>query len=453
MRLENNLGTDAIRQIVLRIAIPSMLAQFVSVCYSIVDRMYIGHIAEVGAEALGGVGVCGPIVTMIGSLSFLVGMGGAPIMSMQLGANRHEDAKRTMANCFMMLVAGSVLLTFILLWIKKPMLVLFGAGPSIFKYANEYFTVYVCGTLFALLATGMNQFIISQGFAKKGMFAVIIGSIVNISLDPIFIYGLHMGVQGAAIATVLSQLCSCVYVLHFLLSDKTLVHLSFKGYSLKIIRKVTTLGLSPFLIIALDNIMIIGLNMILQKYGGAQKGDFLITCGTIAQSFMLVVTMPLGGITGGTQTILAYNYGAGKQERVKEAQKHIFKLCLLYTGVMFVFAWTMSGLFVRLFTVDVRISSQAIFFIHLMSIGLLPLGIQYEIVDGFTALAHVELAFPLSIFRKAVFFACVFLFPLFLPIEYVFLSETISDILPPIVSIVVHKKYMTKILQYRMINV
>lgn len=446
MRNRNNLGSDDIKKLVLRIAIPSMLAQFVSVLYSIVDRMYIGHIPEVGAMALGGVGVCGPIVTMVGSFALWVGIGGAPLMSRCCGEKNEKEAEKIVANCFMLLCIVSVVLTMSLIFVKTPMLKLFGAGDEILPYAESYFTVYLSGTIFALLSIGMNQFIVAQGFAKYGMASVVIGAIVNIVLDPIFIFGFNMGVKGAALATVISQLVSCIFVLKFLFGKGATIRITFKGYSYRIISKVIIIGLTPFLIIAADNLMMITLNMVLQSYGGLEKGSMLITCSTIAQSFMLIVTMPLGGITGGTQTILAYNYGAGKPERVVEAQKDIFKLSILYTSILFIVARFFSPAFVKLFTTDALVASQAVASIKMFTIAIIPLGIQYAIVDGFTGLGCVKMALPLSFFRKLVFFVALLTLPLLIPIEQVFYAEAVSDIIPPIVSVIAYKLTINKIL-------
>ena len=216
MALENDLGRDNIRQLVWRIAIPSMLAQFVSVLYSIVDRMYIGNIPEVGDIALAGVGVCGPVVTMVGSVAFLIGVGGAPLMSISLGEGNEDRARRILANCFVMLLGAAVILTAIVLPLRRPMLYLFGASDATYPYADAYFTVYLSGTVFALLSTGLSQFILAQGFAKVSMRLVLLGAALNIILDPVFIFLLDMGVSGAALATVISQMASATYGLLFL---------------------------------------------------------------------------------------------------------------------------------------------------------------------------------------------------------------------------------------------
>ena len=446
MKLENDLGRDDVKKLVLRIALPSMLAQFVSVLYSIVDRMYIGNIDQVGSVALAGVGVCGPVLTMIGSFAFLVGIGGAPLMSMRLGAGDEDEAKKILSNSFLLLLIFAVLVSAVAYPLREPMLRTFGASEVTWPYANTYFSVYLTGTVFALLSTGMNQFIICQGFSKIGMKSVLLGAILNILLDPVFIFVFHMGVAGAAIATVISQLASCVYVLCFLFGKRVPVKIGFGGYSFKVMRKITLIGLSPFLIIAFDNIMIIALNAVLQKYGGASEGDLLITCATIVQSFMLVVSMPLGGISGGTQTILAFNYGAKQGDRVKKAQKYIFLLCALYTALMMLVAQCAGGLFVRLFTSDPVLSAETIKAIKIYTLAIIPLGLQYEFVDGFTALGLVHLSLPLSMFRKTVFFAMLFILPACFGARATFFAEPISDILSPIVSAIVYFCVMNKIL-------
>lgn len=452
MRQENDLGKDPIGKLVLRIAIPSMLAQFVNVLYSIVDRMYIGNITGVGDLALAGVGVCGPVITMVGSVASLIGIGGAPLMSIRLGEGKKEKAKAIVANSFLMICILSVLLIAVLYPLKKPMLMFFGASEATIPFANKYFSIYLIGTLFALLSVGMSQFIICQGYAKIAMFSVIIGAVLNIMLDPIFIFAFKMGVAGAAAATVISQFASCCFVLTFLFGERPPVKITFGGYSFEVMRRVLSIGFTPFAIIAVDNVMIIAMNAVLQKYGGAESGDMLVTCATIAQSFMLVVTMPLGGITGGTQSILSYNYGAYRIDRVKAAQKKIFILCLAYTGIMTVSAWIFGKHFVRLFTADTVIAEQAQWAIRVCTLSLLPLGIQYEIVDGFTAIGKVRFSLPLSFWRKAVYFAALFALPVFFGAKSSFYAEPISDVGGPFISMAVYALAMNKVLKKRKEN-
>lgn len=449
MKKENDLGRDKISSLVFRIALPSMLAQFVSVLYSIVDRIYIGNIPGTGDIALAGVGVCGPVVTMVGSAAFLIGIGGSPLMSIRLGEKNIKAAERILANSFLSLCVISVILMAVVMPLAAPMLRVFGASSVTLPYSTEYFLTYMMGTPFALLSVGMNQFVICQGYAKKGMKSVMIGAVSNIILDPIFIFLFDMGVKGAAIATVISQIASCVYVLSFLFGKKVPVKITFSGYSFKIIRKILVLGFSPFAIIALDNVMIIAMNSVLQHYGGPEQGDMLVTCATIVQSLMLVVTMPLGGITGGTQTILGYNYGARDTQRVKKAQKYIFLMCVAFTGIMFVLAWTCGIYFVRLFTGDPVLIEETMKAVRICTLAIIPLGIQYEIVDGFTAIGQVRFSLPLSFWRKGIYFAAIFLLPMFFGAKAVFYAEPLSDIIGPVVSLIIYLIFMKKILKKR----
>lgn len=452
MVMENDLGKDNVWKLVWRIAIPSMLGQFVSVFYSIVDRMYIGNIPNVGDLALAGVGVCGPVVTMVGSVAFLVGVGGSPLMSISMGENNMEKARKILANCFLMICVFSVLLMAVVLPLRRPMLMLFGASEATYPYADAYFTTYMFGTLFALIANGMNQFVICQGFAKVGMKSVILGAVLNIVLDPIFIFGLKMGVTGGALATVISQMASAAYVLRFLFSYLVPVRITFGGYDWKIVGKVLAMGFTPFVIIAIDNVMIIAMNAVLQKYGGAANGDMLVTCATIVQSFMLIVTMPLGGISGGTQTILGYNYGARQTQRVKDAQKYIVMLCAGYTAIMFVLARLVGPLFVRLFTQDTMLAEKAVWAIGVCTLAIIPLGVQYELVDGFTAIGKVNISLPLSFWRKLVYFVALFILPAIWGAEAIFYAEPISDVVGPFTTMAVYGLTMNKILKKRQVT-
>ena len=444
---KNDLGRDNITRLVIRIALPSMLAQFVSVLYSIVDRIFVGSIPGTGDLALAGVGICGPVVTMIGAFAFLVGVGGTPLMGIRLGEGKKDRAEQVLANCFVMLCALAAVVTALALVFKEPMLRLFGASDVTYPYAEAYFTIYVSGTVFALLATGMNQFIIAQGCAKAGMAAVMLGAVLNIALDPVCIYLLDLGVRGAALATVVSQAASMVFVLLFLFK-KADVGISFGGYQLPLMARVLKLGFTPFIIIAVDNVMIIAMNALLQRCGGAQ-GDALITCNTIVQSFMLVLTMPLGGISGGTQGILSYNYGACRSDRVLKAQKVIALLCVGYAALLFVLARAAGPAFASLFTADPELNAQACRAIRICTLAAVPLGVQYAIVDGFTGLGQPRLALPLSFWRKLVYFAAVFALPLLHGAPMIFYAEPISDILGPAVSIVVYLVSIKRLLKKR----
>lgn len=424
-----------------------MLAQFVSVLYSIVDRIYISNIAEIGDVALAGVGVCGPVVTMIGAFASWIGIGGAPLMSIHMGAGKQQEAQRILNNSFLLLCISSLLLTALAFPLRRWMLMTFGASEVTFPYANTYFTVYLCGTIFNLLALGMNQFIICQGFARKGMLSVMLGAVCNLVLDPIFIFGCHLGVLGAALATVLSQLASCAFVLTFLFSRKVPIRIGFGGYDGKLMRRILQVGITPFLIIGIDSVMIIAMNMVLQRTGGAQ-GDRLVTCATIAQSFMLVVTMPLGGISGGTQTILAFNYGARQRERILQAEHFILLLCVGYTTILFALSRLCGGAFVRLFTADASLAQEALTAIRACTLAIIPLGVQYALVDGFTAMGRVKVALPLSLFRKTVYFVSLFLLPIYFGAWAAFYAEPISDTVGPILCVIVYRLAIGKVLDF-----
>lgn len=446
--MENDLGRDDIRLLVMRIAIPSMLAQFVSVLYSVVDRMYIGNIPEIGETALAGVGVCGPIVTLITAFGSLVGIGGAPLMSIRLGEKDEAGARQILANCFLMLSVISIAITAAALVMKDRLLMWFGASEALFPYANDYITIYLLGTIFALLSIGMNQFIICQGFARVAMKSVMLGAVVNIALDPVFIFALNMGVRGGALATVISQMASAGFVLFFLFGKRVPIRITFGNYRWRIMRKVLLLGLSPFLIIAFDNVLIIAMNASLQHFGGAQ-GDRMLTCNTIVQSFMLMVTMPLSGITGGTQSILGYNFGARRSDRVLAAQQYIVLLGLAFTTVMFVIAQTVPQYFVQIFTRDPEYVELTVWAIRIFTLGVIPLAVQYEIVDGYTGMGIAPIAISLSAFRKTLYFLGVFLIPMIFGVQAVFYTEPLSDFLGTAASVAVYLLTMKKILKRR----
>lgn len=448
--MKNDLGKDDIKKLVWAIAIPSMIAQFVSVLYSIVDRMYIGHLSGIGSSALAGVGVCGPIVTMIGAFASFVGGGGAPLAAIAMGEKNDQKAKEIISNAFVLMIFFSIIVMLVCYPLSEKMLLLFGASETTIEYALTYFKIYLLGTPFSLLATGMNSFINCQGYAKTGMLSVVIGAITNIILDPILMFVFHMNVAGAAIATVVSQVLSCIFVLVTLCSDKLQVRLSFTKVNINTCKEILKIGFTQFLIIAFDNIMIISMNAILQKYGGAELGDTLITANTIIQSFMLIVTMPLGGISTGTQCIHSYNYGAYQVDRVKEALRYIAKVCIGYCIIMFVVAWGFGKYFIYLFNKDTVIVSYALRALHLVTLFIIPLGLQYELVDSMTALGQVKISLPLSFFRKTVYFVSLFLLPMFFGAEMTFAAESVSDLIGPIVSYIVVKKNINHVLDWRM---
>lgn len=449
MRKQNDLGKDDIKQLVRRLAIPSMLAQFVNVLYSIVDRMYIGNIPEVGEVALAGAGVCGPIVTLISSFAFLVGIGGAPLMAIRMGEENQEGAEKILANCFVMLLGLSAMLTGAAIAFREPMLMFFGASEQTFPYAYDYLTFYVTGTVFAILTAGLNQFITCQGFANEAMLTTIIGAVMNIVLDPIFIFVLGMGVRGAAVATVLSQACSCAFVLWFLFGYRAHVRITLGGYSARVMLRVLTFGFCPFIIIAGDSVLIIALNTVLQRYGENGSGDMLIACATIVQSYMQIVTLPLGGITSGTQPILSFNYGAKNTDRIRKGEKEIVKLAFLFCLIMFIISQTVSSVFVRLFTQNEQYIQLSVWAIKVFTFGIIPLALQYAFVDGLTALGIVKVSVSLSVFRKVAFLVLTLLIPAYFGATAAFYAEPIVDIFCGLFSTAIFLSLIGRILRKR----
>lgn len=430
MKHQTDLGKDRIPILVLKLAIPSMIAQFVTVLYSIIDRMFIGNIKEIGDAALAGVGVCGPIVTLLTSFGTLIGLGGSILMSMRMGAGRKKQAESILAHSFAMLVLFSAVLTILFLVSKKYLLNWFGASLVTFPYADAYLTIYTAGTFFALMAIGLNYFITCQGFPAVGMITVFIGAVTNIILDPIFIFLLDMKVAGAAIATVIAQFASCAFAFCFLIGKKVPIRITLlkkQSFSPVIVQKILTLGISPFLILATDSVIIIVLNSVLQKFGGPSEGDILITCATIVQSFMMLITGPMLGISSGTQAILSYNYGAKEIKRVKKAEKYILILCLCFTTLMFVLSRIVPQYFIHIFTKDPLQLELCTWGIGVFTLMIIPLSFQYVFVDGFTALGRSKTALFLSLSRKGNYMLFTILLPIFFGARSAFYAQPIAD--------------------------
>lgn len=440
-----DLGKDSSFGLVLRLAIPAMLGQLVNVLYGIVDRIFIGQIDNIGSLALAGVGVCAPVTTLLTSFSYLIGVGGAPLLSMSLGANDKDKAKKILNNSFLAMLVLSVLVTIITLILLNPLLSLFGATEANFIYAKEYLFIYLIGAPFAIMALGLNQFINCQGFTSVGMKSMIIGAVLNIILDPIFIFVFKMNVSGAAVATVISQFVSFLYTLGFLLSKKTNVKIGFGSYSFKLILKITLMGLSPFIILATDSIVNICLNGAIKRY--SDDPDLYLVVATITTSFFQLVTMPLLGISGGTQAALSYNYGAANLERVKECEKKIVMLALIFTTSFFILSFFISKPFCYLFTDDINTINIVRKTTTIFMIGIIPLSFQYCFVDGLTALALPRAAALGSLFRKGLIILSTFIYPIFMGVEGCFYAESISDIIASIFSSVLFLIIFPKVLK------
>lgn len=451
MRKFNDFGKDNILGLVLKLAIPSMIAQLVNVLYSIIDRMYIGNIAEIGDIALAGVGVCGPIVTLLTSFGTLIGIGGSILMSIKMGEGNNEKAKQVLANSFLALVIISLILTGFFLIFKDNFLNWFGASDSTYPYANSYLTIYTMGTFFALLAIGLNYFITCQGFSGIAMATIIIGAITNIILDTIFIFEFKMGVEGAAWATVISQICSFIFASTFLFGKKVPIKITFGNYSFKLIKKIVAIGISPFIILATDSVIIIIMNAVLQKYGGLEEGDLLISSATIIQSYMMIITGPLIGITGGTQAIISYNYGAGKTERIKKAKNCVLILAIIFTSIMFFISRVFPQYFVQIFTKTPQNMELAIWGIKVFTLAIIPLSFQYALVDCLTALGCIKISLCLSMLRKSLYVIFMIIIPMFFAAKNAFYAEPLADLTGGIVSTTAFLILFNKVIQKRKI--
>lgn len=435
--MEHEFDQIPISKLVLRLGIPAMCAQFFNILYSIVDRAFVGHIAADGDIALASIGICAPVLTAITAFSSLVGIGGASVMSISIGKKDYKNARLAMNNAILLLLCLSAILTVLSLISVKPLLYALGCSDIMYPYASGYFKIYVTGTAAVLCGTGMNQFILAFGNAKRGMLTVMIGAIVNTILDPIFIYVFHMGICGAAVATVIAQFCVLLYVLFFLFSDKPAFKLSYSHLNYPIVRQILTIGSLPFFIMLFDNLLVISLNFTLRKYGGNIMGDRYISCAAVVQSFMVLVFYPAQGITAGCGTLYSYHYGAGHYDKVMQVFRYVFYLCAGYMLLLCVAAQLIPETFAYIFIQDETAVILAASCIRKYTLGLLGVAIQYAIVDGLTAMGQIRFALPISFFRKILYIICVFLFPFFCSLENVFYAETISDIAGASVTVIV----------------
>lgn len=443
-----DLSKGSIIPIVLKLALPAMLAQFINVLYSIIDRLYISNLKDFGGLALAGIGIVAPICTLITSFSYLIGLGGAPLMAMSLGEGNKENAKRILSNSFLALIILGIIIPVIILCCYEPLLYAFGASKNTFIYAKQYLLIYLIGAPFAIMALGLNQFIISQGFSNKGMATMLIGALVNIALDPLFIYGCNMGVVGAALATSISQILSFGYVFYILLSKHTGVKITFSGYKPSIILKISKLGLSPFLICMTDSLISIVLNISIKLYA-KNEVDTYITVATLTNSFFQLFSMPLLGISGGTGSILSFNYGARNVDRVKKSERAILILALCFTTLSTILSIFIAHPIISIFTRDTVIQQETIKMIHVFMAGFIILSFQYCFVDGLTALGKARYAVTLSLIRKISMIILTLLLPLLFGVEGCFYAELISDVASSLITLTVFLLIFQKILKKR----
>lgn len=402
------LGKEPVGRLLLKLALPTVTAQLINMLYNIVDRIYIGHIPKVGAMALTGVGVCMPIIMIVTAFAALVGNGGAPRASIFMGKGEHSSAEKTLGNCFTLQILISIVLTVILLLGNRTFLMAFGASKNTITYAVNYMNIYAMGTIFVQLTLGMNAFITAQGFAKTGMLSVLIGAVTNIILDPILIFGLDMGVRGAAIATIISQALSCTWVLLFLLGKKSILKIKKQNLKLeaKIILPCLALGAAVFVMQASESIISVCFNSSLLKYGG----DIAVGAMTILTSVMQFAMLPLQGVGQGAQPIISYNYGANHRERVKKAFQLLLKVSLSYSILLWIFVMLFPQVFAAMFTTDAVLLTFTAKALRIYMACMLLFGIQMACQLTFTALGKAKDSIVVAVMRK---------FILLLPLIYI----------------------------------
>lgn len=442
---EANLGEDRIGGLLFKLALPAILAQVINLLYNLVDRMYIGHIAEVGSVALTGLGVTMPFIMCVSAFAALVSMGGAPRASIMMGRGNKEEAERILGNCTSMLVLVAVIVTVVSQIWGQDILLLFGASESTLPYAWAYMQIYSLGTIFVQLALGLNAFINAQGFARTGMLTVVIGAVCNIILDPIFIFGLHMGVRGAALATILSQGVSCVWIVWFLLGKETTLRIR-KG-NLKIRPKTVgpciALGVAPFIMQFTESVLNICFNTSLLKYGG----DVAVGAMTILSSVMQMSMLPIQGLTQGAQPIIGFNYGAKKMDRVKKTFRLLLVSCVAFTAVIWLICMILPQAFILIFTDQAELIAFTKWAIRIYMAVSVIFGVQISCQQAFIALGNAKTSVFLALLRKVILLIpLIYILPAFMEdkLMAVFLAEPVADVIAvTTTSILFYRTYRT----------
>lgn len=410
-------------------AVPMTVAQVLNLLYNLVDRMYIGHIPGASSLALTGVGITFPVISMITAFASLYGMGGAPLCSMARGKKDYEKARRIMQDAFWMLVVTGFLLTIVGFLIEKPLLYALGASEVTYPYASSYLKIYLLGNLFVMIGLGMNPFVNSQGFGTIGMVTVGLGAVINIVLDPLFIFAFHLGVQGAATATVLSQLAAAIWVLLFLTGKKPMLRLSLRWQmpDWNLVRQIVTLGMANFIVNFTNSLVQVVCNRQLQVYGG----DLYVGVMTVLTSVRDVATMVVHGITSGAQPVISFNYGAGLKARVKRGIRFMTVVCIVYTCIVWVSTLAFPEVFIRMFNSKPDLVVAAVPSMHLYFFGFCFMALQFAGQSTFQALGEARYAITFSIFRKVVIVVpLTILLPLIpaLGLKGVFIAEPISNV-------------------------
>lgn len=445
-----NLGEGSIGSLLAKLAVPAVVAQVVNLLYNIVDRIYIGHIPEIGASALTGVGLFTPILMLINAFAMLAGSGGAPRAAIYMGKKDNNTAEKIVGNCFSFLMICAVFLTAVFYITAPKLLVLFGASSVTLSYAVSYARIYVLGSVFVLIVLGMNLFITTQGFAKISMLTTVIGAVINIILDPVFIFVLGMGVSGAALATVISQAVGAVWILRFLTGDKTILKLKMCNLRLKadIIGPCLALGISSFVMMSTESILSISFTSSLSKFGG----DVAVGAMTIITSTSQLILMPVQGICQGGQPIISFNYGANKNDRVKKAFFTQFKVCIIFTCVCWIIMMLFPQIFAGMFTSDAELVKYTAWALRIYMAGIFSIGFQISCQQSFMALGQAKVSLILACLRKLILLIpLIFILPLILPdkVFAVFLAEPVSDIIAAAVTTTVFMVKFNGILEHK----
>ena len=424
------LGTEPIGKLLFKLAVPTVIAQLINMFYNIVDRIYIGHMPGDGSLALTGVGVCMPIIMIVSAFAALVSSGGAPRASIYMGKNDMNSAEKTLGNCFSLQIVVSVILTAVLLLWNRELLLAFGASENTINYAVDYMNVYAIGTIFVQLTLGMNSFITAQGFTKISMMSVVIGAVINIILDPIFIFTFDMGVKGAALATIISQAVSCVWVLRFLCSKNSLLRLKKQHLrpDLKVIFPCIALGTAAFVMQASESVISVCFNSSLLRYGG----DIAVGAMTILTSVMQFAMLPLQGIAQGAQPITSYNYGAKNADRVKKTFRILLITSLTYSVLLWAAIMLAPELFVKIFTPDAALTAFTAPALRIYFGGMFLFGIQIACQMTFTSLGKAASSIVVAVVRKFVLLIpLIYIVPHLVsdPTMGVYLAEPIADVI------------------------
>ena len=433
--ISQQMATASVWKLLVKLSVPAVLAQIVNLLYNIVDRIYIGHMGDVGTLAITGIGLCFPVISLVLAFTMLVAQGGAPRAAIEMGKGNIQKAEKILGNCFAMLIVLSAVLTVVFLVCGEKFLMLFGASESTIVYALPYMKIYVSGSVFVMLSLGLNMFITTQGFTKFSMATVLIGAICNIILDPVFIFGFKMGVQGAALATIISQALSAVWVMSFLLGKTTKLKIKRKNLlpDIRILGAVLALGISPFVMNATEAVINVSFNSSLQKYGG----DIAVGAMTICATILQIAWVPAQGIGQGAQPIISYNYGAGNAKRVKQAFKVFLAVCF---GYVFLFGMTIGifpRFFISIFNDNPELVETTAWAIRIYGCAMIFFGIQMAVQQTFIAIGKAKASLFIACLRKVILLVpLIYILPNFFAdkVFAVFLAEPVSDAISIITS-------------------